>query len=113
MSVVLNKLNGNVSKKGEEPVPKQNEAIPAPRTGITVWLYSAKQARKLRRFGLVYYVSERMKYAVLYVDSEAAARTIQQLQKQRFVRNVSVSPHGTIATEYTHQLIGERKEDDD
>ncbi|ERL66514.1 YlbG family protein [Schleiferilactobacillus shenzhenensis] len=89
------------------------QTIPQPRTGIAVWLYSAKQARKLRRYGLVYYVSERMKYVVLYVDSANAEATVQQLQKQRFVRSVSVSPHGTIATEYAHQLIGERKEDDD
>jgi uncharacterized protein YlbG (UPF0298 family) len=92
-------------------VQPRDTNIPNPRTGIIVWLYSAKQARKLRRYGLIYYVSERMKYVVMYVDSAAAANTIQQMEKQRFVRAVDVSPHGTIATEYEHRLIGERDDD--
>ncbi|MEH7391661.1 DUF2129 domain-containing protein, partial [Bacillus sp. JJ1474] len=34
------------------------------RQGIIVWLYSLKQAKMLRRFGNVHYVSKRLKYVV-------------------------------------------------
>ncbi|MFC6316349.1 YlbG family protein [Lapidilactobacillus achengensis] len=61
------------------------------RTALAVWVYSLKQLRQLRHYGLVYYVSKRMKYVVLYVDLDQAERVTKSLSRLRFVRKVEPS----------------------
>ncbi|ANK59707.1 YlbG family protein [Loigolactobacillus backii] len=62
-----------------------------PRQGIVVWLYSMKQIKQLRRFGIIYYSSRKMKYVYLYVDQAIAEQTLQQLKKLHFVKRAEVS----------------------
>lgn len=58
------------------------------RVGLTVWLYTTKYVNKLKRYGLVHYVSKKMNYAIVYVDKSDQERTEKALKKQHFVRNV-------------------------
>lgn len=58
------------------------------RAGLVVWLYTPKYVNKLKRYGLVHYVSKSMNYAVVYVDKNEKEQTEQTLKKQHFVRNV-------------------------
>jgi uncharacterized protein YlbG (UPF0298 family) len=58
------------------------------RVGLTVWLYTTKYVNKLKRYGLVHYVSRKMKYAIIYVDKTEKEKTEQNLNKQHFVRQV-------------------------
>ena len=40
------------------------------RQRLIVWLNSIKQAKMLRKFGNVHYVSKRLKYVVLYCNQK-------------------------------------------
>ena len=45
------------------------------RRGLIVWVYSLKQLKNLKKFGLLHYVSRRMKYVVLYLNEETFEET--------------------------------------
>lgn len=70
------------------------------RTGIIVWLQHMKQVNHLKKYGALYYTSKRMKYAVLYCDTEQTDQVSEALRKKRFVKDVSVSPFNQVKTEY-------------
>ncbi|WP_071131047.1 YlbG family protein [Enterococcus timonensis] len=59
-----------------------------PRRSLTVFCYSLKQLKTLRRFGLVQYVSRRMKYVVIYMDEEMVEENIKKINALHFVRQV-------------------------
>lgn len=58
------------------------------RVGLTVWLYTTKYVNKLKRYGLLHYVSRKMNYAIIYVDKADRERTEKYLKKQHFVRDI-------------------------
>ncbi|PSL50793.1 uncharacterized protein YlbG (UPF0298 family) [Salsuginibacillus halophilus] len=62
------------------------------RQGLAVWLKSTKKVRQLRKYGLVHYVSKRMKYAVLYCDLGEEEDVVQALASLSFVTDVQRSP---------------------
>ncbi len=64
--------------------------------GMAVWLNQLRRARHLRKFGNVHYVSERMRYAILYVDEDQAEETISKLNRLNYVKKVEPS--------YQHEL---------
>ena len=66
------------------------------RQSIIVWLYSTKNIRQLRKYGFVHYVSQRMKYAILYVNKEETTKILQELQGLFFVREVELSHRDEI-----------------
>jgi len=61
------------------------------RAGMIVWLYHLKHVKALRKYGNIYYVSKKMKYAVLYCDKEDSENIMHRLHKQRFTRRVDPS----------------------
>lgn len=61
------------------------------RTGLTVWLKTLRQARQLHRHGYVYYVSRKMRYAILYVNTEEVDETIEALEKYPFILKIEKS----------------------
>ena len=61
------------------------------RRGLIVWVYSLKQLKNLKKFGLLHYVSRRMKYVVLYLNEETLEETEERIRKLHFVRNVERS----------------------
>lgn len=70
------------------------------RQELIVWMYSNKKVKQLQRYGFVYYVSRKMKYAVVYIDVDDAERTIKTLEKLHFVREVELSPRQNMVTDY-------------
>jgi uncharacterized protein YlbG (UPF0298 family) len=70
------------------------------RQELIVWMYSNKKVKQLQKYGFVYYVSRKMKYAVLYTDMAEADHIQKNLEKLHFVRQVDVSPRQTMATDY-------------
>lgn len=64
---------------------------PVKRKSLIVWLYSLKQLRIIRKFGHVHYISERLKYVVLYINEEMEETVIQQLSRYHFVRKIEPS----------------------
>lgn len=74
------------------------------RQGIIIWLYTLKHLNKLKNYGYVHYVSDRMKYAVLYVDEDLAEETIDKLRQLHFVRKVEPSFWDTIDMTFEDSL---------
>ncbi|MFZ4450257.1 YlbG family protein [Salibacterium aidingense] len=71
------------------------------RTGIAVWLRSTKQVRHLRKYGVVYYVSKSMKYAVLYCNLSDVDEVIQKIENLSFVEKTERSRKPEIRTEFS------------
>ncbi|OEH93926.1 YlbG family protein [Bacillus solimangrovi] len=82
------------------------------RQGLIVWLHSLKQARQLRRFGNVHYVSKRLKYAVVYVDLEMASDWKEKLSSLHYVKRVDFSYKPFLKTEYENSKPDKAKEYD-
>ena len=61
------------------------------RVGLVVWLYTTKYVNKLKRYGLIHYISKNMNYAIIYVDREDKESTATAIAKQHFVRKVEDS----------------------
>jgi uncharacterized protein YlbG (UPF0298 family) len=61
------------------------------RRGLIVHLRNVRQARQLRRFGIVAYISEKMKYAVVYMNDTEIAEKSPLIEKLGFVRSVEPS----------------------
>ncbi|MEI7027189.1 YlbG family protein [Paenibacillus sp. y28] len=75
------------------------------RTGLIVWLSDNKFARNLERFGNIHYVSKKMHYVVVYMNSERADEAIRQLQKQSYVKKIERSLRSEIPTEYNSEMV--------
>jgi uncharacterized protein YlbG (UPF0298 family) len=70
------------------------------RQGIIIYLQSLKQAKILRKFGNIHYVSKRLKYVVLYCNMDDIDRTVERLKKFHFVKKIELSLKPFIKTEY-------------
>jgi len=89
------------------------------RVGLVIWLYTPKYVNKLKRYGLLHYVSRKMNYAILYVNNDEVNTTEQSLLKLHFVRNVELSQSTNIDEDYedvleeVKQLTKEQKGEDE
>ncbi|WP_386119712.1 YlbG family protein [Weissella cibaria] len=61
------------------------------RRSVIVHLKNVRQARQLRRFGVVSYISERMKYAVIYMNEADVATKSALIERLGFVSSVELS----------------------
>lgn len=82
-----------------------------PRVGIVVWVYNMHQVRQLRRFGLIYYSSKKMKYVYLYVDRLNADAIKKSIEKLHFVNKVELSHRPELVTEFGDTLDKKAKTD--
>lgn len=81
------------------------------RQGIVIWVYTLRQLKNLKRFGYIHYVSNRLKYVVMYVDKDEVEDKIQRLQGLHYVRKVEVSYRPEIDMTFAHAL--DKVEDED
>ncbi|MBY6271427.1 MAG: hypothetical protein C6P37_05480 [Caldibacillus debilis] len=82
------------------------------RQGIIVWVQSTKNARMLRKFGNIHYVSKRLKYVVLYCDADRAEETMRKIQSLPFVKKVELSFKPFLRTEFENSKPDKAKEYD-
>ena len=82
------------------------------RQGLIVWLHSIKQAKMLRRFGNVHYVSKRLKYVVLYCNQEEIGDLQEKLETFSFVKKVEPSYKPFLKIEYENAKPDKAKEYD-
>ena len=82
------------------------------RQGIIIWLYSLKQAKMLRRFGNVHYVSRKLKYVVLYCNMEDTEALIQKISSYSFVKKAEPSYKPYLKMEYENSAPDKAKEYD-
>ena len=82
------------------------------RQGLVVWLYSLKQAKMLRRFGNVHYVSKKLKYVVLYCNQEDLDGIMEKLNSFSFVKKVEPSYKPFLKMEFENAAPDKAKEYD-
>lgn len=95
----------NIQFEGEENMLGQ-------RQGIIVWLYTLKQAKMLRKFGNIHFVSKRLKYVVLYCDLAEVENTIEKLNSYSFVKKVEPSYKPFLKIEFENKKPDKAKEYD-
>lgn len=78
------------------------------RQGIVVWVYTLRQIKNLKRYGYIHYVSNRMKYVVLYVDQAEVQATAEKLNSLHFVRKVELSHRPDIDMTLKNALPGRK-----
>lgn len=82
------------------------------RQGVIIYLHNLRQAKSLRKYGHVHYISRKMKYVVLYcnqVDVESVIRRVEQLPS---VRKVLPSYRPFLKTTYENAKPDKAKEYD-
>ncbi|MFB6466519.1 YlbG family protein [Cytobacillus sp. Hz8] len=82
------------------------------RQGIIIWLHSLKQAKMLRKFGNVHYVSKRLKYVVLYCDQKDIDGIMEKINSYSFVKKVEPSLKPFLKIEYENSKPDKAKEYD-
>lgn len=83
------------------------------RTGLVVWLKSKRNVKRLMNYGILHYVSDKMNYALLYVNSKSLDKTIERLEKENDVKSVEVSNLKDLPITYDTVLDEMRKEIED
>ncbi|MGG0737883.1 YlbG family protein [Niallia taxi] len=82
------------------------------RQGLVVYLYSLKQAKMLRRYGNVHYISKRLKYVVLYTNLNEAEALMERLNSFSFVKKVEPSYKPFLKMEFENSKPDKAKEYD-
>ena len=71
------------------------------RTGYIIWVSDLKAARGLERFGTVHYMSKKLHYVVIYMNTDRVEETLKQMGKLSFIRKIERSYRNELKTEYT------------
>lgn len=80
------------------------------RTKFIIWLYSLKQVNKLKHYGLIHYVSKKMKYVIMYVNEENADKVLASLSQLTFVREIEELTDKYLENNFEEtMLIAEKK----
>lgn len=61
------------------------------RQALVVWLYTLKQVKNIRKYGHVHFISNRLRYVILYVNRDEQDEIIEKLNKLHFVQKVEIS----------------------
>lgn len=72
------------------------------RVGLIVYLYYNRDARKVMKYGDLYYHSKKSRFLVIYVNKEDLDEKMTEIQKLKFVKEVSVSECDQI----DHDFVG-------
>ncbi|HWJ78228.1 MAG TPA: YlbG family protein [Niallia sp.] len=82
------------------------------RQGIIVWLFSLKQAKMLRRYGNVHFISKRLKYVVLYTNQSEVESLMEKISAHSFVKKVEPSYKPFLKLEFENSKPDKAKEYD-
>jgi uncharacterized protein YlbG (UPF0298 family) len=82
------------------------------RQGLIVYVHHLKQAKSLRRYGHVHYISRRLKYVVLYCNQVDVESTIAKLTRLPYVREVLPSYRPFVSTMFENAKPDKAKEYD-
>ncbi|MCU9612222.1 YlbG family protein [Caldibacillus lycopersici] len=82
------------------------------RQGIIVWLFSIKQAKNLKKYGNIHYISKRLKYVVLYCDQVESEELCNKIDALSFVKKVELSYRPFLKTDFDNAKPDKAKEYD-
>ena len=77
----------------------------ADRIGLIVWLTDLKNVNKLEQSGNLVYVSKKMKYAIVYINSDEQELLTSQLKKLGFVRKIEQSLNLELKNHFFNSLV--------
>lgn len=80
------------------------------RTGLVVWVSNKRNVKRLMKFGLLHYISSKMNYALLYVDTDKKEEIMERIQKENYVSSVEESQLRDLPITYD-DVLAELKED--
>ncbi len=61
------------------------------RTGLIVRVSNKRNVKRLMKFGLLHYVSRKMSYVILYVDTNDVENIMERIRKENYVSSVEKS----------------------
>ena len=67
-----------------------------PRRALYFYLKNNRHATQLKKFGQLTYVSQKMNFAMIYVDDIDVDQKIEKIKQYKFVRDVLKSPRPDI-----------------
>ncbi|GGD65140.1 YlbG family protein [Paenibacillus nasutitermitis] len=74
------------------------------RTGYIIWVNDVKSARSLEKYGSIHYISRKMHYVVMYMNSDRADEVVRNIQRLPFVKKIERSYRNEIKTEYERNV---------
>ena len=74
------------------------------RTGLIVWVNDTKAARNLEKYGSLHYISKKMNYVVLYVNTAQSDEISRNILRLPYVKKVELSMRSDIKTEYSSNV---------
>lgn len=80
------------------------------RTGLIVRVSNKRNVKRLMKFGLLHYVSKKMSYVILYVDSNKIESIIERIRKENYVSTVEKSQLKDLPIDYDGVLDKLNKE---
>lgn len=75
------------------------------RAGLIIWVNDTKAAKNLERFGNLQYISQRMKYVLLYVNQEEVKGKTSYIEKLHFVKKVERSYRSEIRMDFNQKSL--------
>lgn len=82
------------------------------RQGIIIYLHNLRQAKSLRKYGHVHYISRKMKYVVLYCNQDEVEAVMKKVRQISAVKKVVPSYRPFVKTTYENAKPDKAKEYD-
>ena len=82
------------------------------RQGVIIYLHHLRQAKSLRKYGHVHYISKKMKYVVLYCNQNEVETVINKVELLPTVKKVLPSYRPFVKTTYENAKPDKAKEYD-
>lgn len=83
------------------------------RSSLIVYVYSTKQIRQLKKYGLIYYVSQKMHYVVMYVNTDNYDWIKEKIGALRIVKKIESTPYQKLSDYFSTTKSFEDTDDDE
>ncbi|MDR1568634.1 MAG: YlbG family protein [Streptococcaceae bacterium] len=80
---------------------------------IAIYFYNPKFLKNLKRFGEIFYISNKLKYALMYVEDKEVDVLIKQIEHLHFVREVVESFRPDIEMNFADRIGKFNYQEDD
>lgn len=78
------------------------------RSGLIIYLYYNRDAKKLQEYGDICYHSKKRRYLQLYVSTEELDDLVERLGKERFIKKNKTLPHSRVRNSLCWQSLSHR-----
>ncbi|MFY1048561.1 DUF2129 domain-containing protein [Apilactobacillus sp. 1-1-2] len=83
------------------------------RKSLIVYVYSTKQVRQLKKYGLIYYVSQKMHYVVMYINADNYDWIKEKISSLKIVKKIEETPYEQLSSELSLEGDFEDVDDDE